>query len=357
MKDVKEKIARSVQAFSDGNLTERALALFSTLGYSTDRQAPLSGPTFKTFNDTYVFGDSRFKEEKALVKDWKYVDLLFQLSDAEINKQTSLFDSRKVIISSDSAIAIHSYLFFVIELAGTAYTRTALSNITREINKLFPMPVMVLFKHKKALTLAVINRRLHKRDESKDVLLKVTLIKDINIANPHRAHIEILFDLTFDEVLKKHKFTNFVDLHKAWEKTLDTKELNKRFFQELANWYFWATDHVSFPDDVEKDTSVRNATNLIRLITRIIFIWFIKEKGLVPDTLFDRKELGSLIKSFSKDKTSDNYYKAILQNLFFGTLNQKMSERGFAREGSFAENRSNYGVKNLFRYLDLFSID
>lgn len=28
------------------------------------------------------------------------------------------------------------------------------------------------------LTLAVINRRLHKRDESKDVLEKVTLIKD-----------------------------------------------------------------------------------------------------------------------------------------------------------------------------------
>jgi adenine-specific DNA-methyltransferase len=356
MKDTRERILDSIRQFSSGNLTGQAIALFTTLGYNTDRQAPLSSPTFQAFSDSYINGNPNFKEEKALVKEWRYVDLLFQLSDAEITKQTSLFDSKKVVASGDSAIAMHSYLFFVIELAGAQYTRTALSNITREINKLFPMPVMVLFKHGEALTLAVINRRLHKRDEGKDVLLKVTLIKDINLTTPHRAHIEILFDLSFDELLRKEKFTNFVDLHKAWEKTLDTKELNKRFFQELANWYFWAMDHVSFPDDVEKDTAIRNATNLIRLITRIIFIWFIKEKGLVPEMLFDRKELGRLLKEFAKNEGSSNYYKAILQNLFFGTLNQKMDERGFAKEGSFAENRSNYGVKNLFRYLDLFSI-
>ena len=41
------------------------------------------------------------------------------------------------------------------------------------------------------------------RDESKDVLEKVTLIKDINILIPHRAHIEILFDLSFDELKDK----------------------------------------------------------------------------------------------------------------------------------------------------------
>lgn len=46
----------------------------------------------------------------------------------------------------------------------------------------FPMPVMILFKHGSLLTLSVINRRLHKWDESKDVLEKVTLIKDIRIS-------------------------------------------------------------------------------------------------------------------------------------------------------------------------------
>ncbi len=353
MKDIKEKILQSIQAFSDGDLTKNALKLFDALGYNTDRQAPLDTQDYTCFKATYADTNLRFNEDKALTKDWKYVDLLFQLSKEEINRQHSLFDTKRV----DDTI-IESYLFFAIELAGAQYTRTALSSITREINKLFPMPVMVLFKYGQTLTLAVISRRLHKRDESKDVLLKkVTLIKDINLANPHRAHIEILFDLSFDELLRKNKFANFVELHKAWEKTLDIKELNKRFYQELANWYFWAMNYVSFPDDVEKNTAVRNATNLIRLITRVIFIWFIKEKGLVSEALFDRKELSSLLKAFAQDKTSCNYYKAILQNLFFGTLNQKMDERGFAREGSFAENRSNYGVKNLFRYFDLFAVN
>jgi hypothetical protein len=353
MKDIKEKILQSLQTFSGDNLTKNALKLFDTLGYNTDRQAPLDIQDYTCFKTTYAEANPRFNEDKALVKDWKYVDFLFQLSKEEINRQHSLFDTKRV----DDTI-IESYLFFAIELAAAQYTRTALSSITREINKLFPMPAMILFKYGQTLTLAVISRRLHKRDESKDVLLKkVTLIKDINIANPHRAHVEILFDLSFDELLKKHKFANFVELHKAWEKTLDIKELNKRFYQELANWYFWAMNYVSFPDDVEKNTAVRNATNLIRLITRVIFIWFIKEKGLVPEALFDRKELGRLLKTFAQDKTSCNYYKAILQNLFFGTLNQKMDERGFARQGSFAENRSNYGVKNLFRYFDLFAVN
>ena len=39
------------------------------------------------------------------------------------------------------------------------------------------MPVMILFRHGDTLTLSIINRRLHKRDESKDVLEKVK-IKD-----------------------------------------------------------------------------------------------------------------------------------------------------------------------------------
>ena len=53
------------------------------------------------------------------------------------------------------------------------------------------MPAMVIFQHGRLLTFAVIDRRLHKRDESKDVLEKVTLIKDINLGDPHRAHIDI----------------------------------------------------------------------------------------------------------------------------------------------------------------------
>ncbi|TAF77841.1 MAG: hypothetical protein EAZ53_01385 [Bacteroidetes bacterium] len=116
-------------------------------------------------------------------------------------------------------------------------------------------------------------------------------------------------------------------------------------------------NNVSFPDDLEKKEDVRNATNLIRLITRVVFIWFIKEKSLVPNQLFDRNHLKKILKSFNPDSEKGVYYHAILQNLFFGTLNQKMDERKFAKDGgNIKTNGEEYGVKNLFRYADLFNI-
>lgn len=97
---------------------------------------------------------------------------------------------------------------------------------------------MILFRHGDTLTLSIINRRLHARDELKDVLKKATLIKDINSSTPRRAHKEILCDLSLDELYGKYEFTNFVELYRAWQKVLDSSELNKRFFGEIANWYF-----------------------------------------------------------------------------------------------------------------------
>jgi hypothetical protein len=76
----------------------------------------------------------------------------------------------------------------------------------------------------------------------------------------------------------------------------------------------------------------------------------------VPEAIFNKVELEKTLKEFNKSKTSCSYYQAILQNLFFGTLNQKMDDRAFTKQGAFPQNRSEYGVKNLFRYVDLFSI-
>ncbi len=111
------------------------------------------------------------------------------------------------------------------------------------------------------------------------------------------------------------------------EKIIDAfsvEKVTKQFYQEIANWYFWAMDKVEFPDDEEKDREKRNAKNLIRLITRIIFIWFMKEKNLVPSALFDKSSINKIINY--NDKTGSTYYKAILQNLFFATLNTAMKK-------------------------------
>jgi len=343
---IKNKIQQAIKAFAENDLTNSAVKLFQILGYNTDRRAPLAQKSFDEFKDNYIDHDKNFNENKALCEEWTYVDLLFQLSKEEISKQRSLFDTKQV----DNTI-IETYLFFSIELSQKSYTRTALSNITREVNKLFPMPVMILFRHGNTMTLSVINRRLHKRDVTKDVLEKVTQIKDINIEKPHRAHVEILFDLSFDELQHKYNFTNFVELHNAWQKTLDIQELNKRFFNELANWYFWATTQVVFPDDEIKDKDTRNATGVIRLITRLMFVWFLKEKNLVPEELFDERKLKSILKFADKKKST--FYKAILQNLFFATLNTEMGKRKFRSKQD--QNRDgHYFIHNVFRYEDEF---
>jgi len=67
----------------------------------------------------------------------------------------------------------------------------------------------------------------------------------------------------------------------------------------------------------------KESMNLIRLIARLIFIWFMKEKDLIPNDLFSKAKLKTIVRDFMENKTSSNFYNAILQNLFFATLNKK----------------------------------
>ena len=151
-------------------------------------------------------------------------------------------------------------------------------------------------------------------------------------------------------------FATFDEIKKAFS----IEPVTKQFYDEIQSWYLWAMDNVKFPDDYkysenpEKDREIRNATNLIRLITRIIFIWFLKEKGLIPEILFNERDLKEIVKDFGN---KHNYYNAILQNLFFATLNSKKDQRGWAKNEGFPKNKSNYGVKTLFRYEDKFLIN
>ncbi len=353
MTELKQQIQEALTGFGKGKLSVNAANLLNVLGYESERTVELSPNTYKGFSEVFQAGPSNFYQEKAKVKDWQTIDIIFQLTEDDIKKSHSLFEAKQY---GDKII--ESYLFFALALTGDKYTRGDLVRITREINKLTPMPAMILFRYNNYLTLSVIDRRLHKRESTKDVLEKVTLIKDINITRPHRAHIEILHDLSLGELQDKHRFSNFVELHNAWRKTLDTSELNKKFFRELANWYFWALKDVEFPDDAEKNRDVRNAISVIRMITRLIFIWFVKEKGLIPEDLFNQTKLKSLL-NFT-DKKRSTYYKAILQNLFFATLNTEMNKdkpgsRKFRGKNKGDGRDQHYMIHNVFRYEEYFT--
>jgi hypothetical protein len=357
-------ITEALATFQSSPLKVAATHLLNVLGYSSDRS--LSGPDSspESFLDLFATGHA-FDQTKALVAEWKSADLLFQLTDQELSRESSLFTDDSV-----QRGLLKSYVFIAIELTGKDYARGNFSAITRQINRLFPMPVMVLFRHQGLLTIAVINRRMHKLDENKDVLGKVTLIRDINFAQPHRGHLDILASLIFSHLVhpQKKPITDFDTLHGAWEQIFNIELLNERFYRELANWYFWALPQVEFPADLEPDDEKRRATGLIRLLTRLIFCWFLKEKeGLIPENLFHPTELSKILKGSDEggfdpeSETSSTYYQAILQNLFFATLNQRMGKDGngkpyrvFALDEGFLKNRATYDVNNLYRYESLF---
>ena len=136
--------------------------------------------------------------------------------------------------------------------------------------------------------------------------------------------------------------------------------LTKQFYKDLFEWYQWAIEpssNVSFPNNIttEEDDREDLETKIIRLITRIMFVWFIKQKDLVPSKIFDIEYLGTILKDFDPyNKTVGNYYNAILQNLFFATLNRAIEdEQGNKRK--FATNVKK-DIKTLYRYAEMFSI-
>ena len=136
--------------------------------------------------------------------------------------------------------------------------------------------------------------------------------------------------------------------------------LTKQFYKDLFEWYQWAIEpssNITFPNNTTTEDDDRDdiETKVIRMITRIMFVWFIKQKNLVPDRIFDIDYLTTILKDFDPySTTAGNYYNAILQNLFFGTLNRAIKdEDGNTRKFSTSSKRD---VKTLYRYAEMFSI-
>ena len=88
---------------------------------------------------------------------------------------------------------------------------------------------------------------------------------------------------------------------------------------------------------------------LIRLITRLIFVWFIKQKDLIPNELFDKGIIDELINY--NDKTNSTYYKSVLQNLFFSCLNLEHGKNGSNRV-FIHENSDGQGFKYRRFFID-----
>ncbi|MDN5343838.1 MAG: adenine-specific DNA-methyltransferase [Oceanotoga sp.] len=337
------------------NIYESGIELFEILDY------PLKNNTFSKneydleefLNVIGIKNTSLTEEEKRYIEK---ISLLFAFSEGNEEKDNFIrYESDQKIIAG--------YIFLSVKLKDQEYSKTKIVNISKKINRLLNSPAFIIFNYDEKITLTITDRRIHKRDHDKDVIEKTTLIKDIDLKEPHAAHVRILEDINFKDMDANSK--DFNDFHKKWKEKLSVRELNKGFYKELYNWFFSSIDKVKFPSPDETKNADKitadpekvrenNTQNLIRFLTRIIFVWFLKEKGIIDKKIFDEKYIYENVLVKDTEVNNSTYYKAILQNLFFATLNTEMNRdkkdnRKFI--SSFQNKSSYYGVHNKYRYL------
>ena len=346
MGNVKEDLGAALAAMPQEDFNVAAPDLLAVLGYHSERTLPGQTGAAADFIAQFPAPRENTQTEQTFCENAQSVQLIFQVTSDEIAAGSQhAFDFEAASFDKGQQ---QSFIFFAVELKKATCARGHYAQFTREINKRLSQPTVVLFKTtNNLLTVAFVHRRKHKRDPNRDVLGKVSVIREIDPANPHRAHLDILAELSLAECAKwmdaHDKPHNFDGLLAAWLNKLDTEQLNWQFYQDLFDWFNRAVREARFPTDQARALSAEE--HVIRLITRLLFVWFVKEKRLISGDLFVEAQVASLLKNYHRD-TDDSYYRAVLQNLFFATLNTEIDKRGFSeRKNATHRNFSLYRYK------------
>ena len=329
--DAHQAIRGALASAAADDFADQAAVLLDVLGYRSDRTLPGQTGEVDDFLEQFPAANLGTKSEARFREAAESIRVLFQVTDEEIRGA----GGTPTLFSNDEFQSgnLKSFLFTAVELRGESYAKGRYAAFTREINKRLQMPAVVLFRAATGdVTLAFVHRRENLRDPSRDVLGSVSLIREIDAADPHRAHLDILDELRLDERLRwmtQHgKPPNFDGLLAAWLDALDTEELNRRFYKDLFAWFERAVATARFPTDQPR--TLEPEEHVIRLITRLLFVWFIKEKRLIAEEIFVENQVSELLRDY--DRAGDSYYRAVLQNLFFATLNTEIEHRSFSRQ-------------------------
>ncbi|MBU2493188.1 MAG: Eco57I restriction-modification methylase domain-containing protein [Bacteroidetes bacterium] len=125
------------------------------------------------------------------------------------------------------------------------------------------------------------------------------------------------YDFILNEVSSKvNKF--FVEPNELWKslwKAFDISVVNKQFYNDIKSSFNDLVENVLAKSFI-KDLGVKKHFT-IRLIGRLIFCWFLKKKGIVNDDVLSANAVGKYT----------NYYKELLEKLFFDVFNTPAKER------------------------------
>ena len=194
----KKEIESALARIPAGDFLETAKDLLAVLGYPSQRTLNLSG-NVDDFIQKLPAENEDTETEREFRVEAESVELVFQVTDDEIaaSNQIELFESP----AFDDGQA-KSFMFFAVELKAKDYPRSKYAQFTREVNKRIIMLVVVCFRVKNRLTIGFVGRRPHKYAPERNVLEQVTLIKDIHLDKPYRAHLDILFELSLEDCAK-----------------------------------------------------------------------------------------------------------------------------------------------------------
>ncbi len=384
----KHKIKDSLNAFSKDNyLTAGEKFIDTILGHKLGSAEEPSAMTPDQFINKYLgikyqnndIGQQAKQKDNDFIRKHTSAININRKIDSDVIANT-IADNSDIEFNNDKSIYGYFY-FFIVQMKNATNKKTSYTRLTRIISRRLNNPTVILFcdqvENNTHVHLSLIERRPDKQAKELDVISqKVSMLYAINCKSPHSGDLSLLSDLA---LLKLADNLEKEDLHfdvlvNKWLEILSIETLNNKFYNELLVWFTDITSNkeVKFPleyqyihiengqEKLEKK-NIKREEQVIRLITRFMFIWFIKEKNLVPKELFDERtvfkagmgdyqEISPLLNKEYTDG-DDNYYRAILQNLFFATLNTPIEDKveGTKREFS-KEDGSTHRVFSKWRY-------
>lgn len=259
------------------------------------------------------------------------------------------------------------FIFACDAMADAHITRSDISALTRAFNRIsYANPVILIIRQANLISLSTCERMTYTQEWRKNFgekLGKVSILRNVDCENPHRGHVNII------ESIGEERFRTFDGLYNHWKEKFSNELLTKKFYSELSDWYAWAVQIAKFPNNIETkvDDQRFNHESCIRLITRLIFVWFLKQKHLIPRELFDEAYIReNFIDDFDPhsrnhllyDSEKSKYYRLILQNLFFAMLNCPIvaegkttpNNRRFMVHDTYHGINKDHNINNIMRY-------
>jgi type I restriction-modification system DNA methylase subunit len=123
-------------------------------------------------------------------------------------------------------------------------------------------------------------------------------------------------------VTAKRQLKDSVQTLEALKESFSLEVVTKEFYENLESLYKKLYQRLSLPPQSNVTDSDKKDFAL-RLIGRLIFCWFLKEKNWISDKILSSETAKSV-----SDK--DDYYRTALEPLFFETLNKEKEDRNYS---------------------------